>query len=132
MNEPTIAGTTMQPEPELHKKSIDPKGVLQKNMKPVMYLGAAALVILAAVFSAHTKPSSLLADVGDVGQAGRLLRSDHVLFRLASPTSLRTAESRRLIVEGESDSMAARHSINKDRERGQLAQKANRSSTALA
>jgi len=44
MNEPTIAGTTMQPEPELHKKALDPKGVLQKNMKPVMYLGAAALV----------------------------------------------------------------------------------------
>src|SRR5258705_8826542 len=58
MNEPTIAGTTMQPEPELHKKALDPKGVLQKNMKPVMYLGAAALVILAAVFSAHTKPTS--------------------------------------------------------------------------
>jgi hypothetical protein len=49
------------------------------------------------------------------------------LFRLASPTSLRTAESRTLIVEGESDSMAARHSINKDRERGRLAQKAKRS-----
>src|SRR5438874_2055137 len=58
MNEPTIAGTTMQPEPELHKKALDPKGVLQKNMKPVMYLGAAALVILAAVLSAHTKPTS--------------------------------------------------------------------------
>jgi type IV secretion system protein TrbI len=51
MNEPTIAGTTMQPEPELHKKALDPKGVLQKNMKPVMYLGAAALVILAAVWT---------------------------------------------------------------------------------
>ena len=58
MNEPTIAGATMQPEPELHKKALDPKGVLQKNMKPVMYLGAAALVILAAVLSAHTKPTS--------------------------------------------------------------------------
>ena len=34
MNEPTIAGTTMQPEPELHKKALDPKGVLQKNRSP--------------------------------------------------------------------------------------------------
>jgi hypothetical protein len=54
------------------------------------------------------------------------------LLRLASPTSFRTAESRTFIVEGESDSMAARHSINKDRVRGRLAQKANRSSRALA
>jgi hypothetical protein len=52
--------------------------------------------------------------------------------RRASPTSLRAVESRTLIVEGESDSMAARHSIIKDRERGRLAQKAKRSSRALA
>ena len=58
MNEPAIAGATMEPEPELHKKASDPKGVLQKNMKPLMYLAAAALVILAAVFSARTKPTS--------------------------------------------------------------------------
>jgi hypothetical protein len=53
-------------------------------------------------------------------------------FFRASPIILRTAESRTLIVEGESDSMPARHSINKDRERGRLAQKAKRSSRALA
>ena len=35
-----------------------PKGVLQKNLKPLMYLAAAALVILAAVFSARKKPTS--------------------------------------------------------------------------
>jgi type IV secretion system protein VirB10 len=58
MNEPAIAEATMQPEPELHKKASDPKGVLQKKMKPLMYLAAAALVILAAVFSARTKPTS--------------------------------------------------------------------------
>jgi type IV secretion system protein VirB10 len=58
MNESTIAGATMPPEPELHKKALDPKGVLQKNIKPLMYLGAAALVILAAIFSARTKPTS--------------------------------------------------------------------------
>jgi hypothetical protein len=46
--------------------------------------------------------------------------------------SFRTAESQTLIVEGDSDSILARHSINKDRERGRLAQKANRSSRALA
>jgi hypothetical protein len=54
------------------------------------------------------------------------------LLRLASPTSLRTAESRTLLVEGDKDSMPARHSINKDLEGGRLAQKAKRSSSALA
>ena len=52
--------------------------------------------------------------------------------RLASPTILRTAERRTLIVEGDKDSIPARHSINTDRERGRLAQKANRSLSALA
>ena len=44
-----------QAEPELRRTAIDPKGVLQKNLKPLVYLGAALLVILAAVFSSHTK-----------------------------------------------------------------------------
>jgi hypothetical protein len=52
-------------------------------------------------------------------------------FFLASPIILRTAESRTFIVEGESESMPARHSINKDRERGRLAQNWNRSSRAF-
>lgn len=39
------------PEPELTKRAIDPKGVLQKNLKPMLYLGAALLVIVAAFFS---------------------------------------------------------------------------------
>jgi hypothetical protein len=63
--------------------------------------------------------------LGDVGEAGRILLVDQ-------PTIFRTAESRILIVEGDSDSMPARHSINKDRERGWLAEKAKRSSRALA
>jgi hypothetical protein len=43
------------------------------------------------------------------------------LSRLASPTILRTAERRTLIVEGDKDSMPARHSISNARERGRLA-----------
>ena len=43
------------PEPELKKRLIDPKGVLQKNMKLFLYLGAALLVIVAAVFSSSGK-----------------------------------------------------------------------------
>jgi type IV secretion system protein TrbI len=46
------------PEPELTTKAIDPKGVLQKNMKAFVFLGASLLVILAAVFSSGGKKSS--------------------------------------------------------------------------
>lgn len=44
-----------QPEPELRKRVLDPRGVLRKNLKPLLYLGAAVLVILAALFSSHGK-----------------------------------------------------------------------------
>ncbi|WP_263354209.1 TrbI/VirB10 family protein [Acidicapsa acidisoli] len=46
------------PEPELTVKAIDPKGVLQKNMKAFIFLGASALVIAAAMFSAGGKKST--------------------------------------------------------------------------
>jgi type IV secretion system protein TrbI len=42
-------------EPELTKRDVDPKGVLQKNLKPMLYLGAAVLVIIAAIFSGTGK-----------------------------------------------------------------------------
>ncbi len=45
----------MQPEPELVRDNHEPKGVLKKNLKPLIYLGAAALVIVAAIFSGTTK-----------------------------------------------------------------------------
>ena len=47
--------TSQQSEPVLRKWAIDPRGVLQKNMKPLLYLGVALLVILAAVFSSRGK-----------------------------------------------------------------------------
>lgn len=46
------------PEPELTTKTTDPKGVLQKNMKVFVFLGASLLVILAAIFSSGGKKSS--------------------------------------------------------------------------
>jgi type IV secretion system protein VirB10 len=42
-------------EPELTRRAIEPKGVLQKNLKPMLYLGAAILVVAAAVFSGTGK-----------------------------------------------------------------------------
>jgi hypothetical protein len=59
--------------------------------------------------------------------------SDPIIpFRRASPTSFRTAERRTLTVEGESESMAARHSIRSARVNGRSAEKRKRSSRALA
>ena len=49
---------TLRAEPELIKNISDPRGVLQKNAKPMMYLGVAFLVILAAVFSSWSKPTT--------------------------------------------------------------------------
>ncbi len=45
----------MQAEPGLVRDTHEPKGVLRKNLKPLIYLGAAALVIVAAVFSGTSK-----------------------------------------------------------------------------
>lgn len=50
-----MADEVQTTEPELTKRTAEPKGVLQKNLKPMLYLGAAVLVIVAAVFSGTGK-----------------------------------------------------------------------------
>ena len=52
-----MAETTMnsQAEPGLVRDTHEPKGVLRKNLKPLIYLGTALLVIVAAVFSGTSK-----------------------------------------------------------------------------
>src|SRR5208283_2509326 len=47
--------TESQAEPTLHRNLELPKGVLQKNLKTSVYLGAALLVIVAALFSSSGK-----------------------------------------------------------------------------
>jgi len=42
-------------EPELRREERVPAGVVPKNLKPMLYLGAALLVIVAAVFSGTAK-----------------------------------------------------------------------------
>ena len=52
MPEPIANSPNQLPdEPELRRQEREPKGVLQKNLKPLLYLGAALLVIVAAIFS---------------------------------------------------------------------------------
>jgi type IV secretion system protein VirB10 len=46
---------TMQPVPELVRNNHEPMGVLRKNLKPLVYLGAVVLVMVAAVFSGTGK-----------------------------------------------------------------------------
>jgi type IV secretory pathway VirB10-like protein len=45
----------MQPEAELHRMKFEPKGVLKKHLKTFVYLGAALLVIVAALCSSTAK-----------------------------------------------------------------------------
>jgi type IV secretion system protein VirB10 len=45
-------------EPTLRRAALDPKGVLQKHLKSIVYLGAALLVIVAALFSSTGKKTT--------------------------------------------------------------------------
>jgi type IV secretory pathway VirB10-like protein len=53
-----------QPEPTLRRNLTLPQGVLQKNMKTLVYLGAVSLVILAAFFSSAGKKTPGQTDTG--------------------------------------------------------------------
>jgi type IV secretion system protein VirB10 len=46
------------PEPELRRREHQPQGVLRKNLKPMIYLGATVLVVIAALFSGSSKKTS--------------------------------------------------------------------------
>jgi type IV secretion system protein VirB10 len=57
MTDQTFAPTAPH-EPELKKKPFDPKGVMQKNGKAILFLGVAALLLVALIFSSHGKGTS--------------------------------------------------------------------------
>jgi type IV secretion system protein VirB10 len=61
MAEPIINSQSSAPtEPELRQNPHEPMGVLRKNLKPLLYLGVAGLVIAAAVFSSTGKKTPAL------------------------------------------------------------------------
>ena len=56
MAEQTInSEQVVPPEPKLRRGEHQPQGVLRKNLKPLIYLGATALVVIAALFSGSSK-----------------------------------------------------------------------------
>jgi type IV secretory pathway VirB10-like protein len=55
MAEDDVSSATQSTEPELRQTKYEPKGVLKKNLKMFVYLGAALLVIAAAIFSSSGK-----------------------------------------------------------------------------
>jgi type IV secretion system protein TrbI len=59
MAEQTInSEQAVPPEPELRRREHRPQGVLRKNLKPLIYLGATALVVIAALFSGSSKKTT--------------------------------------------------------------------------
>jgi type IV secretory pathway VirB10-like protein len=51
----TIAQQSPQDEPELRQNAQEPKGVIQKNLKVMLYIGAVIVVVLALVLSSFQK-----------------------------------------------------------------------------
>jgi type IV secretory pathway VirB10-like protein len=51
----TIAQQDSQDEPELRRNAQEPKGVMQKNLKAMLYIGAVVVVVLALVLSSFQK-----------------------------------------------------------------------------
>ena len=45
-------------DPQLTQRALEPKGVIRKNIKMFVYLGAIALLIVASLFSANKKPAN--------------------------------------------------------------------------
>ena len=45
-------------EPVLNKKPFDPKGVMQRHAKPIVYGGFCLLVVIALLFSSRGKTSA--------------------------------------------------------------------------
>ncbi|HEY1743755.1 MAG TPA: hypothetical protein VGG18_11365, partial [Granulicella sp.] len=70
MAEDDFTPPLQQIEPELRQTKYEPKGVLKKNLKMFVYLGAALLVIAAAIFSSSGKktPSQQAAGKGQLPQ----------------------------------------------------------------
>jgi type IV secretion system protein VirB10 len=60
MAEQTIKPEQMAaPDPALHQAKTEPKGVIRKNLKMWIFLGACAVVVAAAVVSNYTKKTSV-------------------------------------------------------------------------
>jgi type IV secretion system protein TrbI len=72
---------TTKAEPELKKRQIDPKGVMMKHGKVIMFLGVAALLLIATLFSAKGKPASAHADKATA--SSQLLAQDNTESNVA-------------------------------------------------
>ncbi len=82
MPEPMINSPSAAPiDPELRRNEIAPKGVIQKNLKAILYLGAALLVIVAAVFSGTGKKTP--AESGNRQQAPQPVLQDNTANNVA-------------------------------------------------
>ena len=86
--------TEPQAEPTLHRNLELPKGVLQKNLKTFVYLGAALLVIVAALFSSSGKKTPATTGQRERATPATDLAGQHRQQRagVEEPASGRTSE----------------------------------------
>jgi len=91
---PHRSAAVPQFEPELRHTTNEPKGVLQKNLKTFVYLGAALLVIVAAIFSSTGKktPAQQAAQKGQPPQPTLQDNTDNNVQDLKKPTPGPTPE----------------------------------------
>ena len=86
--------TEPQAEPTLRRNLELPKGVLQKNLKTFVYLGAALLVIVAALFSSSGKKTPATTGQRERATTATHLAGQHRQQRagVEEPASGRTSE----------------------------------------
>jgi hypothetical protein len=109
------------PEPTLRRKLELPKGVLQKNLKTFVYLGAALLVIVAALFSSSGKktPGQQAATKGQPPATSLAGQHRQQRAGVEEPASGRTSErtagdnGRRCVPESRPSALGSRaHSLS--------------------
>jgi hypothetical protein len=86
------------PEPELRRREHQPQGVLRKNLKPLIYLGATALVVFAAIFSGSstkTPSQSLNRRLRGMSRPSRPFRTTLTTMSRISRISLQSSARRK-------------------------------------
>ena len=96
MAEQTVnSENTVPPEPELRRHEAEPKGVIRKNLKVLLFLGVSGLVALAAIFSASGKKAPSQSSAAQHEPPSRPFRTVRTTMSRISRTSSRPSGKRK-------------------------------------